>query len=66
MIREKRETFPKEWEEVAEFEGQFAITVKDGVVVEVGKTFLFHPEIQFKKEEGIHWLEDKSINKNEN
>lgn len=45
-------------QELQEFQGQFIVVVKDGVVVEIGKTFLFHPEIQFKKEEGIHWLEE--------
>lgn len=61
----KKETFPKELEEIAEFEGQFAVVVENGVVQEVGKTFMIHPEIQFKKEEGIHWLEEKQIYKNE-
>lgn len=65
MTGEKRETFPKELEEVVEFEGQFAITVENGVVVEIGKTFLLHPKIQFKKTGGIHWLEEKKIYKNE-
>ena len=37
---------------------EFAIAIRDGVVVQIGKTFFYHPEIKFAGA-SIHWLEDK-------
>ncbi len=53
LMDKEKETFPKQ------FEGQAVIVVENGVVVEIGKTSMFHPEIKFIKRDGICWLEDK-------
>ncbi len=36
----------------------FAVTVKDGVVTDIGKMHILHPEIRFSGE-SIKWYEDK-------
>ena len=45
--------------EIVNQEVEFVVVSENGVVVESGKTFLYHPEIQFAGS-GIHWLEEKT------
>lgn len=41
----------------------FAVTVKDGVATEIGKSYITHQEIRFNGN-GIKWYEDKLKDKN--
>lgn len=50
-----------EFREVCDLEKQtleFPVTVKDGVVAGIGKSYITHPEIQFNGN-GFKWYEDK-------
>lgn len=53
--------FIMEFREVCDLEKQtleFPVTVKDGVVAGIGKSYITHPEIQFNGN-GFKWYEDK-------
>ena len=45
-------------QEMRKQETEFVIVVENGVVAQIGKTFLYHPEIRFAGQ-GICWLEEK-------
>lgn len=46
-------------QKIVKQEVEFAVQVENGVVVQIGKNFIYHPKISFAGKE-IHWLEEKT------
>lgn len=38
---------------------EFAVTRKNGVITQVGKSSVAHPEIKFQRGDGVKWYKDK-------
>lgn len=57
-LKEARQKAGMIQQEVIKQETEFVVVVENNVVVEIGRTFLYHPEIQFAGQ-GICWLEEK-------
>lgn len=45
-------------QEIVKQEAEFAVEIEKGVVVQISKSFIYHPEVKFTGQ-GICWLEEK-------
>lgn len=40
---------------------EIAIKRKNGIVTQIGKSSVLHPEIKFQRGDGIKWYQDKTV-----